>query len=87
MPKDHIPASLFDSPRPLEDEELIADRVEDDRSSEDDRTSENEEEIEEGGLGPRGWPLRTHVVQIHSGNTCGDVQPGLSLNADRLKCD
>ena len=52
MPKDHIPATPIDSPRPLEDEEHIADRVEDDRSSEDDRTSEGE--IEEGGLGPRG---------------------------------
>jgi hypothetical protein len=49
MPKEKIPATPTDAPRPVDDEEHIAERVE-----EEDHPSEDEEEIEEGGLGPRG---------------------------------
>ena len=49
MPKEQIPATPNDSPRPLDDEEHIAERVE-----EEDYPREDEEKIEEGGLGPRG---------------------------------
>ena len=49
MPKEQIPATPNDSPRPVDDEEHIAGRV-----AEEDDPAEDEEEIEEGGLGPRG---------------------------------
>jgi hypothetical protein len=48
MPKEQIPATTNDSPGPVEDEEHIAERVDDEDVRDD------EEEIEEGGLGPRG---------------------------------
>ena len=50
MPKEHIPTTPNTVPLPIEDEEYIADRVEKDAPAD----GEDEEEIEEGGLGPRG---------------------------------
>jgi len=50
MPKENIPVTPNTVPQPIEDEEYIADRIEQDQAGE----GEDEEDIEEGGLGPRG---------------------------------
>jgi hypothetical protein len=50
MPKEHIPSTGKDVPQPIEDEDYIADRVEEDHSSED----EEKKKLKEGGLGPPG---------------------------------
>jgi hypothetical protein len=55
MPKERIPAKPNNVPQPLEDEDYIADRLKEERSEAPSaEETEDEEEIEEGGLGPRG---------------------------------
>jgi hypothetical protein len=50
MPKEHIPATPKDVPQPIEDDDLVEDRVEERKET----PLAEEEPIEEGGLGPRG---------------------------------